>query len=92
MISTKTGKITSATVENITPIGIWLYVQGREYFLDYKNFPFFEDESVKKIHNVVFSHGIHLYWPDLDVDLELDNLEHPEKYPLTAKRLSRKSK
>jgi len=27
-------------------------------------------------------HGYHLYWPDLDVDLEIDNLENPEKYPL----------
>jgi len=27
-------------------------------------------------------HGYHLYWPELDVDLEIDNLENPEKYPL----------
>jgi hypothetical protein len=26
-----------------------------------------------------------LYWPDLDVDLEIDNLENPEKYPLKSK-------
>ncbi|MEI6126634.1 MAG: DUF2442 domain-containing protein [Pseudomonadota bacterium] len=30
-------------------------------------------------------HGYHLYWPDLDVDLELDNLEFPERYPLKSK-------
>jgi len=26
-----------------------------------------------------------LYWPELDVDLEIDNLENPEKYPLKSK-------
>jgi hypothetical protein len=26
--------------------------------------------------------GRHLHWVDLDVDLDLDSLEHPEHYPL----------
>jgi hypothetical protein len=34
------------------------------------------------VHNVRFLHGRHLHWPDLDVDLEVDALEHPERYPL----------
>jgi hypothetical protein len=25
-------------------------------------------------------------WPDLDVDLEIDSLRHPERYPLVIKR------
>lgn len=25
-------------------------------------------------------------WPDLDVDLEIDSLKHPERYPLIMKR------
>jgi len=29
-------------------------------------------------------HGYHLYWPELDVDLEIDNLENPEKYSLKS--------
>ena len=29
--------------------------------------------------------GSHLYWPELDVALEIDNLESPEKYPLKSK-------
>jgi hypothetical protein len=27
----------------------------------------------------------HLYWPDLDVDLSVDSIEHPERYPMKAK-------
>ena len=26
--------------------------------------------------------GDAFYWPELDIDIELDALEHPEKYPL----------
>jgi hypothetical protein len=40
---------------------------------------------LKSIQNVQLIHGHHLYWPELDVDLEIDNLENPEKYPLKSK-------
>jgi hypothetical protein len=26
-----------------------------------------------------------LYWPDLDIDLALDSIQHPERYPLVSK-------
>jgi hypothetical protein len=26
----------------------------------------------------------HLYWPDLDVDLAVESIEHPEQYPLVS--------
>lgn len=25
-----------------------------------------------------------LYWPDLDIDLTVESIEHPEKFPLIA--------
>jgi hypothetical protein len=82
MKSRQPGKDTSVNVENITPLGIWMYIKGKEYFLDYVNFPFFKKQSVGSIFNVQLIHGFHLHWPDLDIDLELDNLENPAKYPL----------
>ena len=85
MKSSKRGANISANVENITPFGLWLFVNGREYFLSYQGYPYFREQTVKAIHNVELLHGYHLYWPDLDIDLELDNLENPEKYPLRSK-------
>jgi hypothetical protein len=79
------GKDISVSVENITPFGIWLYVKEKEYFLSYKDYPYFKDQILGSIQNVQLLHGYHLYWPDLDVDLEIDNLESPEKYPLQFK-------
>jgi hypothetical protein len=26
----------------------------------------------------------HLRWPDLDVDLSVESIEHPERYPLVS--------
>jgi hypothetical protein len=85
MKSLKRGKGISVSVENITPFGIWLFVKEKEYFLSYKDYPYFKDQTLSSIQNVQLLHGYHLYWPDLDVDLEIDNLEYPEKYPLQFK-------
>jgi len=85
MKSIKHGKNILVSVENITPFGIWLYVKEKEYFLSYKDYPYFREQTVKSIQNVQLLHGYHLYWPDLDVDLEIDNLENPGKYTLQFK-------
>ena len=85
MKSSRHGKTTLVSVENITPFGIWLFVKGREYFLSYKDYPYFAEQTLKSLQNVRLLHGFHLHWPELDVDLEIDNLENPEKYPLKSK-------
>jgi hypothetical protein len=85
MKSLKSGKsISAVSVENITKNGIWLLINQKEYFLDFEVFPYFEDATIKAINNVKLLHGSHLYWKDLDVDLEIDNLEHNENYPLIS--------
>lgn len=85
MKSLKNGKDISVSIENITSFGVWLFVKGKEYFLKYKDYPYFKDQAIKSIQKIKLLHDYHLYWPDLDVDLEIDNLEHPEKYPLKTR-------
>lgn len=69
-------------VLNISIHGLWLYVRGREYFLPYNEYPWFQDARLSEIHNVQLLHGTHLYWPNLDVDLSVNSLEQPGRYPL----------
>ena len=71
----KHGKDILASVENITPFGVWLLVKEKEYFLSYEVFPYFKEQTLNSIQNVKLLHGRHLYWPELDVDLEIDNIE-----------------
>lgn len=83
MRALRNGKsISPVSVKNVTPFGIWLFVNNKEYFLNYNEYPYFKDQIISAIQNVSLRHGFHLYWPKLDVDLEIDNLENPEKYPL----------
>jgi len=86
MKSLEAGKNISASVENISSFGIWIFVKGKEYFLNYSDYPYFKEQTVRDIQNVKLLHGYHLYWPALDVDLEIDNLENPEKYPLKNRK------
>jgi len=72
-------------VLSISPKGIWLYVAGKEHFLPHKDFPWFKDARVSEINRVQLLHGRHLYWAALDVDLDLDSLEHPDRYPLKCR-------
>ena len=63
--------------------GVWLLVDGKEYFLPYDAFPWFRGCTAEQL---VFEQPMpgHLYWPALDVDLTLAMIEHPEGYPLVA--------
>jgi len=74
MKSQRRGKDISASIENITPFGIWFYVKEKEYFLSYTDNPYFKNHTLNSIQNVQLLNGYHLYWPELDVDLEIDNL------------------
>lgn len=74
-----------AEVLNVSPHGFWLFAAGKEYFLGFNDFPWFRNASVAQLFNVEFSHGHHFYWPELDVDLDLERIEHPEKFPLVAR-------
>ena len=69
-------------VSHISSQGVWVYVRGKEYFLPYKNFPWFKDARLSEIQNVRLIHRQNLRWEDLDIDLTLESLDHPERYPL----------
>jgi hypothetical protein len=76
--------ISKAEVLNVSQHGFWLFVAGEEYFLGFEDFPWFRSAPVGCLFNVEFSHGHHLYWPELDVDLDLERIENPERFPLVA--------
>ncbi len=77
------GKGTSKIeVEIVSSRGFWLLIGRREYVLSFLEHPWFQDAPLSAIRNVRLLGGAHLHWPDLDADLELDAVEHPERYPL----------
>lgn len=77
--------ISDIEISNISSHGIWLLAHGKELFMSYDDFPWFKDQPVKSILNVEEQSPGHFYWPDLDVDLSEEIIEHPERFPLKAK-------
>jgi hypothetical protein len=77
-----------AEVLNVSPHGFWLLVGDKEYFLSFEDFPWFRTATLQQLFNVELHHQEHLYWPELDVDLDLKRIAHPEKFPLVSKTLA----
>lgn len=76
----------TAEVTNISKHGFWLLLDGRELWrLSLGHFPWFKQATVDAILNLERPAPQHLRWPELDVDLAVDSIEHPERYPLTSK-------
>jgi hypothetical protein len=93
MKSDALGRSTSpAEVTNVSPNGFWLIVDDRELFVAFQQFPWFRDASIGAITNVQLPSPHHLYWPDLDIDLAVESIEHPEKYPLVSLANARKAR
>jgi hypothetical protein len=86
--SQRPGKNTSVEVLNISAFGIWLFVDDQEHFASYEKFPWFRDAKVSAVLHVEQPHAGHLYWPDLDIDLSVESLKSPEKFPLVSKSKS----
>ncbi|MGH7662888.1 MAG: DUF2442 domain-containing protein [Gemmatimonadaceae bacterium] len=75
----------------MSPHGLWLLIEDQERFLSFKEFPWFRDATIAELTDVELPSPHHLRWPDLDIDLAVDSLDHPERYPLMS-RARRKPK
>jgi hypothetical protein len=78
-------KTTSVDVTNVSKHGLWLLLGDEELFVPFSEFPWFKDAPVAKLMNVERPQAHHLYWPDLDVDLAVDSIRHPEQFPLVSR-------
>lgn len=77
--------ISAVEVTNVSRHGLWLLAGGRELFLAYDDFPWFKQAPIGKVLNVEEPTPGHFYWPELDIDLTAEIIEHPERYPLRAR-------
>ena len=88
-MSTKSDKLGTATfqatVENISENGFWIFLGDREAFVSFEEFPWFREAPVAKILEVQRPSLNHLYWPTLDIDLSLESIEDPKRFPLVSR-------
>lgn len=72
----------SISVENITPFAIWVFDGKQEHVIPFHEFPVLKKASVEDLMAPTLSHGFHLRWENIDVDIDLRSLNHLEDYPL----------
>lgn len=86
MKSQKHGTGTSEIeVSNVSPFGFWILLNEKEYFLPFSSFPWFKQAKLDELFNVELINNNHIFWPELDVDLSLDIIDDPDKFPLVYK-------
>jgi hypothetical protein len=51
----------------------------------YAQFPWFKQATIEQVLNVERPSENHLCWPQLDVDLAVESLRHPEAFPLVSR-------
>jgi len=74
-----------AEVTNVSGHCIWILLDDEELALPYSEFPWFKAATIQQILNVLRPTSDHLFWPDLDIDLSVESIRHPERFPLRAK-------
>jgi hypothetical protein len=57
-----------------------------ELLLPFEQFPWFKQATVGQIIDVERPTPEHLYWPSLDVDLSVESIRHPDRFPLVARQ------
>ncbi|MDH5552507.1 MAG: DUF2442 domain-containing protein [Nitrosomonas sp.] len=76
--------ISHAEITHISSHGVWLLTGDKELFMPYTDFPWFKDAPIGKVLNITEPTPGHFYWPDLDVDLGIESIEYPERFPYVA--------
>ncbi len=86
MKSERHGGSTSAIdVGNVTQQGFWLLLDDRELFLPFDSFPWLRSASIEALTTIERPSTQHLYWPMLDIDLAVESITHPERYPVVSR-------
>jgi hypothetical protein len=79
----ESGKNTLAyEITSITSHGFWLFVNDREYFISYTQYPEFLEMTLKQIFNVKSLDLKQFHWEDKDIDIDIDSLSKQETFPL----------
>lgn len=75
-----------AEVTGTSPVGFWLLAADREYFVPFADYPDFLQATIAQLYRLEQLSPTQVYWPDLDIDIDLTALEEPERFPLEFKR------
>jgi len=74
-----------AEITHVSKQGFWLLLGDEELFVSFQEFPWFTQAPIGQLMHVEWPQPHHLYWPDLDVDLNVESIRNPAAFPLVAR-------
>ncbi|KJS73849.1 MAG: DUF2442 domain-containing protein [Serpentinimonas sp.] len=74
-----------AEVTNVSMHCFWLLLGDEELAVPFSDFPWFKKATIEQLADVQRPTVDHLYWPQLDVDLSVESIRKPERFPLVAR-------
>lgn len=74
----------AAEVTHVSRHGFWLLLGKEELLLPFSEFPWFRQATIEQLTTIEWPTPEHLYWPLLDVDLSVESIRNPEKFPLIS--------
>ncbi len=77
--------ISGPEVTAISPQGLTLRVDREDLFLSFEHFPWFRHAPAENVRRVERPSPHHLFWPELDIDLSIESIRHPERFPLVSR-------
>ena len=78
-------KTKTAEITNISPFGFWILFNDNEFFIDFKQYPVFYNARISEINDFSIDVMGNFHWKTLDIDIEKESLENPEKFVLEYK-------
>lgn len=73
-----------AEVTHVSRHGFWLLLDTKELLVPFAEFPWFRNATIAQLSDVSWPTLNHVYWLQLDVDLFVESIEHPRRFPLRA--------
>ncbi len=64
--------------------GFWLLLGEEELFVPFSEFPWFKKATIEEISSIEWPTPDHLYWPLIDIDLSVESIRNPDKFPLRS--------
>ena len=65
--------------------GFCLLLGDEELFVFYEEFPWFKKATMEQISSIEWPTPDHLYWPLMDIDLSVESIRDPGKFPLVSR-------
>ena len=80
--------ISEIEVSQASNKGFWLLLGDEELFVSYEEFPWFKKATMEQISGIEWPSPDHLYWPLMDIDLSVESIRDPGRFPLVSRQIN----